>query len=111
MTWTVTISPAWPWVLAICAMVACGYAMLIRWMNDHPRYGRFWEQQSWVEVVIGNSLIGITAWALAGAEVLLLLLALNVLWGAPMIVGTLISHAREEARRLEQEEVEGVVKG
>jgi hypothetical protein len=97
MSWTVTISPAWPWILAMSAIAAAGYAALVRRLNDHPRYGRFWERQSWVEVVIGNLLIAGSAWAVAGWQALLLLLTLNVVWGGPMIVGTLISHAREAA--------------
>jgi uncharacterized membrane protein YbaN (DUF454 family) len=36
------INPSWPFIVAISFFVACGYAVLVAWLNNHPRYGEFW---------------------------------------------------------------------
>lgn len=97
-----TISPHWPWIAVTAALAGCVYAGLVRWLNDHPRYGSFFAQQSWIEVVVGNCLIAVTAGLIAGLDVALLVLGLNVVWGVPMIVTTLASQAVTQAREAEQ---------
>ena len=97
-----TISPDWPYIAIIALLIACGYAGMVRRLNDHPRYGPFWGGQAWVEVVAGNCLIALTAGLIAGLEVALLVLGINVLWGLPMIVATLVSQARQRAREIEE---------
>lgn len=87
----------WPSLAVIAGLAAVGYAALVSYLNNHVRYGAFWQAHSWLEVVVGNVLIAVTAWAIAGAGVMLLMMALNVLWGAPMIVGVLTSAMRREA--------------
>jgi hypothetical protein len=93
---TLTLRPGWGLIVTIAGLLAVGYAALVCWLNHHPRMGTFWSTHSWVEVVVGNALIAATAWAIAGTGVMLVVLLLNVLWGAPMIVGVLLSAMRRE---------------
>ena len=92
-----SLREGWLLVAVIAGLLAVGYASLVAWLNNHPRFGGFWLSHSWLEVVVGNALIGATAWAMAGAGAMLLILALNVLWGTPMILGVLLSAMRRQA--------------
>jgi len=93
---TLTLSADWGLIVTIAGLLAVGYAALVCWLNQHPRIGPFWLEHSWLEVVIGNLAIAVTAWAIAGTGVMLLLVCLNLLWGAPMIAGVLIGAMRRQ---------------
>ena len=93
---TLSLTPGWGLMATIAGLLAVGYAALVCWLNQHPRVGAFWSAHSWLEVVVGNLLIAATAWAIAGTGVMLVVLLLNVLWGAPMIVGVLVGAMRRQ---------------
>ena len=93
---TVTLSPGWGLIATIAGLVAVAYAALVCWLNQHPRVGAFWSAHSWLEVVVGNLLIAATAWAMAGTAAMLLIVCLDVLWGAPMVLGVLVSAMRRQ---------------
>ena len=93
------INPAWPFVIVIAFFVACGYAVLVAWLNNHVRYGEFWRQHEWVEVVIGSLLVAVTVWALADLDTFLILLGVYVVFGGPMIAACLVADMRREGAR------------
>ncbi|MGI6376454.1 MAG: hypothetical protein ACOX3S_10690 [Anaerolineae bacterium] len=97
-----TINPNWPYIAVIAGLLAAAYAGLIAWLNNHRRHGTFWGAHAWLEVVIGNSLIILTLWALAGREAALLVFGLNALWGAPMVITTLLANMRRLERAVDQ---------
>lgn len=101
-----SINPNWPYITLIALLLAAAYAALIAWMNGHRRNGAFWRAHAWLEVVVGNGLIALTAWALAGLNAFLLLLALDCLWGIPMIIACLLSNMRRVATAIERAEAE-----
>lgn len=107
MTITLDASPYWPFIVVIAFLLACLYAWLVAWLNSHPRYGTFWSERAWVEVVVGNSLIVLTVGAIFGLVALGVLLAANVLWGTPMIVGTLISYMQKAAQKDDEQIANG----
>ena len=97
-----TLSPHWHYIAILSVLLACAYAGLIRLLNGHPRYGAFWREQAWVEVAGGNCLIALSAALIAGAEIGLLFMGLNVIWGVPMIFATLTSQAMARAEETEK---------
>lgn len=100
--------PEAPYIVIIALLLACAYAALVVWLNNHPRHGAFWRMHSWLEVVAGNSLIIATLWALDGLELALTVFALNALWGGPMVIAVLISTMRQMEREHEQIEAERI---
>ena len=98
------VTPEWPYILCISFGLATAYAALISHLNGHRRYGAFWRAHAWLEVVVGDSLIALTIWALAGLGPFLLLMAVNVVFGIPMILGELLGLMHREERRDEQDE-------
>jgi ABC-type spermidine/putrescine transport system permease subunit II len=101
------INPSWPYIVAISFFVACGYAVLVAWLNNHPRYGEFWRQHEWIEVVIGSLLVAVTVWALAGLQVFLIVLGVYVVFGAPMIAAVLVADMRRVARERDERIAQG----
>ena len=93
---TVSLTPGWGLIAVIAGLVAVAYAVLVCWLNQHPRVGAFCSAHSWLEVVIGDLLIAATAWAIAGTGVMLLIVCLDALWGVPMVLGVLVSAARHQ---------------
>jgi hypothetical protein len=93
-----TINSNWPYVTVIAFLAAIAYAALVMYLNHHRRVGTFWSNLSWLEVVVGNSLVAATIWALVGLDFFLLAIGVNVLWGAPMIVGALVMDMRARVR-------------
>lgn len=101
------INPSWPFVIVISFFVAVAYAILVAWLNNHPRFGEFWSAHSWVEVVIGSLLVACTVWALAGLQVFLIVLGVYVVWGGPMIAAVLVANMRRAARERDEEIAQG----
>jgi len=101
------INPSWPYIVGIAFFVACGYAVLVAWLNNHARFGEFWSAHSWVEVVIGSLLVACTVWALAGLQVFLIVLGVYVVWGGPMIAACLLADMRRAARERDEEIAKG----
>lgn len=101
------INPSWPFIVAISFFVACGYAVLVAWLNNHPRYGEFWRQHEWIEVVIGSLMIAVTVWTLIGLWAFLVLLGVYVVFGAPMIAACLVADMRRVARERDAEIAQG----
>jgi len=96
------INPSWPFVVTIAFFVACGYAVLVAWLNNHARFGEFWSGHAWVEVVIGSLLVAVTVWALIGLWAFLVLLGAYVVWGGPMIAACLLADMRRAARERDE---------
>lgn len=101
------INPSWPFIVAIAFFAACGYAVLVAWLNNHPRFGEFWSGHAWVEVVIGSLLVAVTVWALIGLWAALVLLGVYVVFGGPMIVAVLVADMRRAARERDEEIAKG----
>jgi len=101
------INPSWPFIVAIAFFAACGYAVLVAWLNNHPRFGEFWSGHAWVEVVIGSLLVAVTVWALIGLWAALVLLGVYVVFGGPMIVAVLVADMRRAARERDEEIARG----
>lgn len=101
------INPSWPYIVGIAFFVACGYAVLVAWLNNHARFGEFWSAHSWVEVVIGSLLVACTVWALAGLQVFLIVLGVYVVFGAPMIAAVLVADMRRVARERDERIAQG----
>ena len=101
------INPSWPYIVGIAFFVACGYAVLVAWLNNHARFGEFWSAHSWVEVVIGSLLVACTVWALIGLWAFLVLLGVYTVFGAPMIVAVLVADMRRAARERDEEIAKG----
>jgi len=97
------INSSWPYIVAISFFVAVAYAILVAWLNNHPRYGEFWRQHEWIEVVIGSLMIAVTVWTLIGLLAFLILLGVYVVFGAPMIVAVLVADMRRVARERDEE--------
>ncbi len=97
------ITASWPFIIALAFFVAVAYAVLVAWLNNHPRYGEFWRQHEWVEVVVGSLMIACTVWALIGLGVALILLGVYVVFGAPMIAACLIGDMRRLARERDEQ--------
>ena len=101
------INPSWPFVIVISFFVAVAYAVLVAWLNNHPRYGEFWRQHEWIEVVIGSLMIAVTVWTLIGLLAFLILLGVYVVFGAPMIAAVLVADMRRVARERDEEIAKG----
>jgi hypothetical protein len=101
------INPSWPYIVGIAFFVACGYAVLVAWLNNHARFGEFWSGHAWVEVVIGSLLVAVTVWALAGLQVFLIVLGVYVVFGAPMIAAVLVADMRRVARERDERIAQG----
>ena len=101
------INPSWPFIVAISFFVACGYAVLVAWLNNHARFGEFWSAHAWVEVVIGSLLVACTVWALIGLWAFLVLLGVYTVFGTPMIVAALVADMRRAARERDEEIARG----
>ena len=99
---TLSIHPDWPYIVALAFIGACLYARLVVMLNNDMRAGRYWQNHSWVEVVFGISLMSVTAGFIAGWAAMAGILAMAVVWGAPMIVAVLVTNARRQAERDEQ---------
>jgi len=104
-------NPDAAYIVVIALLLACGYAGLVAWLNNHPRHGAFWRMHSWLEVVVGNSLIIATLWALEGLELALCVFALNALWGGPMVIAVLISSMRRVERERDRVDAEQARQG
>lgn len=102
MTLSITLNPDWPYIAALTFVGACLYAVTVVRLNNHPRYGRYWQRLSWVEVVGGTLLMAATALWLFGPSAFVAMLAVAALWGLPMIVAVLAADSRVEAERDEQ---------
>lgn len=101
------INPAWPFVVTIAFFVACGYAVLVAWLNNHARFGEFWRAHTWVEVVVGSLLVACTVWALIGLWAFLILLGVYVVFGTPMIAACLVADMRRVIRERDEEIAHG----
>ena len=103
-----TIHPQWPYIVVIAGLLACAYAGLVAWLNNHRRWGRFWSEHAWLEVVAGNLFIAGTIWALGGFDTFVLLVGTDALWGVPMIVAVLIANMKRQAEEHDQADAEHV---
>ncbi len=101
------INSAWPYIVSIAFFLACGYAALVAWLNNHARYGEFWQRLAWLEVVVGSLLVALTVWALMGLTVFFVLLGAYVVWGVPMIVACLLADMRRVARERDERIAQG----
>lgn len=99
---TISIHPDWPYIVTLAFIVACLYAWLIVSLNDHPRTGRHWRENAWVEVAGGVLLMAATAGFIAGPVAAGVILATAVVWGAPMILAVLVTTVQRQAEEDEQ---------
>ena len=99
---SISINPDWPWWITLSFIAACGYAWFVVWRVNHPRYRRFWHSNVWLFVAGGNTLMAATAGFILGPAAFLGIMALNAVWGVPMIVAVVLSNERHEAERDEQ---------
>ncbi len=104
---TPVINPSWPFIITIAFFVALTYAILVAWLNNHPRFGEFWSAHAWVEVVIGSLLVACTVWALIGLWAFLVLLGAYAVWGGPMIAAVLIADMRRAVREDDEQITRG----
>ena len=97
-----SINLDWPWWIALSLIAACGYAWLVVSRVNHPRYRRFWHTNVWLFVAGGHTLIAATAGFILGVWAFVGMMALNAVWGLPMIVAVVLSNEKHEAERDEQ---------
>ena len=99
---TLWIHPDWPYIVTLAFVGACLYAWLVVSLNNHPRMGRHWRANSWVQVVGGVLLMAATAGFSAGPVAAGVILAAAAVWGVPMILAVLVTTVRRQAAEDEQ---------
>jgi hypothetical protein len=102
------MNPQWTYIIPLALGAGTVYAWAVRRINDHPRYGPFFSRLAWLEVVAGNLLVGaFLLWLSLDAMTLMMYLTVNAVLGAPQVLGSLLSHARDEARERDAQIVQG----
>jgi hypothetical protein len=97
-----SINPDWPWWITVSLIFACAYAWFVVWRVNHPRYRRYWHSNVWLFVAGGNTMIAATAGFILGPAAFLGIMALNAVWGLPMVVAVVLTNERKQAAEDEQ---------
>ena len=96
---TFTLSSQWPVIAGLWFFLGLAYAYLVRTLNDHTRYGRYWSQYAWLEVAGGNTLVAAAVWSVTGcAEVFAIVMVGNAVLGSSQIVLAVWSHIRAQGK-------------
>lgn len=102
-----TLVDGWGLWLAIWLMVGLLYAAFVRWVLAHRRFGAYWQENTWLFVVIGCLLVAFASWSLCGCwQVFAVILIADTALGMWQIAAALVWNAVRRAQSEDERDVQ-----